>query len=74
MIAFGFDDSFDGAKELSQVALEINSSELRELAAFLIQCANEMDDDPEWNHEHLCDYLGSELKHDLVIYNSSINK
>jgi hypothetical protein len=67
---YGFYNGSDEPKLLEQVTFEIDTSELRELAKFFTQCAEEMDLDEGWDHEHLCDYLGRVLKQDLVLYNS----
>jgi len=53
-----------------QITLEIDVPELRKLAEFCLKCATEIEDDDEWEHEHLCDYLGCELDQDIVVYNS----
>jgi hypothetical protein len=53
-----------------QITFEINATELRELSGFLLQCATEIENDVEWEHEHFSDYIGRSLECDLVIYNS----
>lgn len=63
----------DNPKLAEQVNLEINVTELRELSNFLLQCATEIEEDVEWEHEHLSDYLGYVLKCDLVVYNDLKN-
>jgi len=70
MKIFGFLGEIGDSKLLEQVTLEIDAPELRKLSSFLLQCAEEIEDDIEWEHEHLSDYLGHVLGHDLVVYNS----
>jgi hypothetical protein len=70
MKIFGFYDDKNDSKFLDQVTLEVNASELRELAEFFFRCAEEMDSDEGWGHEHLSDYLGRVLEQDLILYNS----
>lgn len=71
MKLFGFSEGEGSSKLLEQVTLEIDAPELRKLSKFLLQCAEEIEEDVEWEHEHLSDYLGCVIKHDLVVYNSA---
>lgn len=63
----------DNPKFPEQITLEINSTELRELSNFLLQCASEIEEDVEWEHEHLSDYLERVLECDIVVFNDSKN-
>lgn len=72
MKIFGFPTSDSKPELLKQATLEINKNELRKVAEFLMRCADEIDD-AQWEHEHLCDFLGYELQSDLVIFNSEKN-
>ena len=70
MKIYGFDDRSDQAKLLDQVTLEVDSEVLRQLSKFFLICADEMDDDKDWSHEHFCDFLGEDIPADLVVYRS----
>ncbi len=71
MKLFGFLGENGNSKLLEQVTLEIDAPELHKLSKFLLQCAEEIEDDAEWEHEHFSDYLGCVIEHDLVVYNST---
>lgn len=57
---------------IAQVILVAGPTELRELANFLTKCADEMELDEEWDHEHYCDRHGistpTDINPDLAIY------
>ncbi|MCP4486939.1 MAG: hypothetical protein GY820_06420 [Gammaproteobacteria bacterium] len=73
MKIYGFLKEVEAPNLLEQVTLELDEFELRKLAKFLLQCATEIENDEEWEHEHLSDYLESDLEQELVIYNSKKN-
>ncbi len=70
MKIFSFLGENEDSKLLEQVTLEVDALELRKLSSFLLQCAEEIEEDGEWEHEHLSDYLGHVLEQDLVVFNS----
>ena len=54
--------------ELSEVTIQASSEELRNIAGFIIKCADEMEKYKNWEHEHYCDYTGSsKCNVDLII-------
>ncbi|WP_313643731.1 hypothetical protein [Stenotrophomonas sp.] len=55
---------------LTEATLMIDVGEMRMIAQFLLQCADEVDENPEWEHAHLQDYLKgrNELGADLVVF------
>lgn len=67
-----FSFSKSGNSELvKQVTLEVSPNDLRRLSSFFLKCANEIEDDHEWEHEHLSDYLEEgTFTSDLVVFNS----
>ena len=73
MKIYGFFKGSEGPTLLNQATLEVDAQMLRKLAEFFTDCADGMDSDEEWNHEHFCDFLESELDHDIVIYNSKFS-
>jgi hypothetical protein len=70
MKCFGYiKNNTDELQELTEVTLQANSEDIRRLASFLIRCADEMDHNPDWEHEHLSDYSVSENdKADIVVF------
>ena len=71
MKIYGFFKDSNEPNLVEQVTLEVDASELRDLAGFFLKSAEEMDSDTEWDHEHLCDYLGHVIEQDLVLYNKN---
>ncbi len=68
MKIYGFYDEGNGALNLNQATLEVDSKTLRKLSEFFSICADEMDADEDWSHEHFCDFLEEELEADVVVY------
>lgn len=71
MKLFGFTSENGTPIFLEQVTLEADAKSLREVAEFLLQCSSEIENDEEWDHEHLSDYLETVLDQELVVYNSN---
>lgn len=57
---------------VAQVMLVASPAELRWLASFISNCADEIGHDEEWDHEHYCDRNGISLptvaEPDFAIY------
>tara|TARA_R110002072_G_scaffold20841_7_gene75246 strand:+ start:3312 stop:3569 length:258 start_codon:yes stop_codon:yes gene_type:complete len=64
----------ENLSELDSITIASDPGTLRKVADFILQCAKEIEEDPDgWEHEHLGDYLGNEeilLNSDIVIWNS----
>jgi len=41
---------------IEAMTIQATSVELREIVKFLLHCANKIENDPEWEHEHLNDF------------------
>ena len=71
MKCFGYDkNNEDNLLDMSEVTLQTNSDMLRKLAGFLVKCADEIEGNQGWEHEHFSDYLsdGEEVI-DIVVFN-----
>ena len=56
MKCFGYTKSdVDTLAEISKVTFQANPEDLRRLASFFLQCADAIDGNPDWEHEHLND-------------------
>lgn len=71
MKCFGYDkNNEDDLLDMSEVTLQTNSDMLRKLASFLVKCADEIENDQDWEHEHFSDYLpDGEDVIDIVVFN-----
>lgn len=73
MKIFGYDvddgDEREGPRTLRESTLLVTAAELRDIARFLLQCADEIDVHGErFGHEHLCDFLRPlQLDADLIV-------
>ena len=73
MRLFGYDvddaEARDHPRTLSEATLVVTPAELRDIARFLVHCADIMDSTGErFGHEHLCHYLrDSRLDADLIV-------
>ena len=70
MKIFGFTDSQDTPIELNQATLETDPETLRKLSKFLLTCAEEIEEDNEWEHEHFCDFIGEVTPVEFVVFNA----
>jgi len=70
MKCFGYSKNDDEELlELTVVTFQADPRMLRKLADFLIHCANNLESEAGWEHEHLCDYLADEeFSVDVVVY------
>lgn len=52
-----------------EVTLVVSRDEVVDLARFLTECAEEMRSNPDWEHKHLCDFLGQHsAAADIVVF------
>ena len=59
----------DELLELNQVTVQAEPERLRQLSDFLICCANEIDGNPSWEHEHFIDLNdGDSQEVDFIVY------
>ena len=71
MKVFGYSDSKkDTLLELSEVTFSSNAESIRELASFLIKCADEMEEyGDSWEHEHFSSEKAQSVP-DIIVFNS----
>ena len=56
--------------KLKEVSISTNPETLREISAFLLECANEIElYKKEWNHEHFTSSKNTKTTPDLIICN-----
>jgi hypothetical protein len=64
MDVFGYDvndgDERDTPRRLSEASFVSTPDELRSLAEFLLFCAVEMETNPDFDHRHWRDHIGSQ--------------
>jgi hypothetical protein len=63
-------DEYEGVDKLREVTLILDPSEMEMIAQFFCHCATESEQYPEWDHEHLRDFLWK-IKFrgpDIVVY------
>ena len=62
---------------LNQITIQADSKSLKILAEFLTKCAEDMDKDSDWEHEHFTDFvdeeIGKKLESDIVIFKGNVN-
>lgn len=51
---------------LREVTIFADSKQVRAISEFLVRCANEMDANPEWEHQH----FGGMKAPDIIVCNS----
>ena len=71
MKCFGYTKSdAETLAEFSEVTLHAKPEDLRRLASFLMKCADEIDSDTDWEHEHLSDVspCGTD-EVDIIVFN-----
>jgi len=69
MKCFGYTkNDADTLSEFSEVTFQTNSDDLRRLAKFLLQCADEMENTPDWEHEH---FDGDKSDTDVIVFNEN---
>lgn len=59
--------------ELSELSLQADAHEIRQLARFLEHCANgiESDDNQDgWDHEHIIDFSDNHVGPDVIVVRS----
>ncbi|HIG44819.1 MAG TPA: hypothetical protein EYQ14_30435 [Gammaproteobacteria bacterium] len=57
MKCFGYTTSDkENLSELTEVTFQSTPEYLIRMAAFFTKCANDMENDPDWEHEHLRDH------------------
>jgi len=58
MKCYGYSaDNQEDLKELSEIGILATPKMLRSLASFINKCADEIENEPDWDHEHLCDFI-----------------
>ncbi|MCP5214665.1 MAG: hypothetical protein H6995_06645 [Pseudomonadales bacterium] len=71
MKIFGYKFGSEDLYLLNEVTLQGSPEELKKLADFLIECAQEMVTDKDWEHEHFKDFTDSEVNSpDFIVYAS----
>jgi len=71
---FGYikNDAESSLSEFSEVTFQSNANNLRLLASFLSKCADEIDNNPNWEHEHFKDSLPfDEAQAEIIVYKAS---
>lgn len=54
---------------LGEVTIQASSKELRDLASFIAKCADDMEKDLDWEHEHFLDVVpDASCDVDLIIF------
>ncbi len=59
MPCFGYKEDSDEIIELKEITLQMNSKDLRELSRFLTACAEALENNIDWEHEHISDFTKS---------------
>jgi len=60
--------------ELREITILADSKDLHHLASFLVDCAVQIDSNPDWEHEHLSDYISTHnisLSSDIIVFKPS---
>ncbi len=68
---FGYSKSTnDELLELIEMTVQASPEKLRKLASFLNQCADDIESDEGWEHEHFSDYTSDfdESSPDLIVF------
>ena len=55
MMLFGYSKNGDTLLEMAEVSLQASPHQLKSFAAFILKCADEMQKNPLWEHEHYSD-------------------
>jgi len=72
MKCYGYStDEEDKLLELIEVTIQFSPEKLRQTASFLTKCADAIEKDEEWEHEHLSDNLGEDVDVDMIVYKPS---
>lgn len=53
---FGYGIHSEVLLQLGEVSVQADSLTLRKLAAFILKCADNVDQDQRWEHEHFSDF------------------
>ena len=64
-------DSPNESAELESVTIQADPNSLRRIAEFIQKCADQMEADEDWEHEHIQDWIaapGQIGRVDLIIY------
>ncbi|WP_087026537.1 Imm32 family immunity protein [Thaumasiovibrio subtropicus] len=72
MLLYGYSEGIqaDSPLSLSEVTISTNANELREMAKFLNQVANKIEEfGRDFEHEHLSDYRETYTGADLIVFN-----
>lgn len=74
MKIFGYaTDEIGALLEMSELTLQADAAEIRQLARFLNHCADAIESDvgrDEWDHEHMIDYCDNHVGPDVVVVRS----
>jgi hypothetical protein len=54
--------SKDGPTELAEVTFQATPLELRQIAQHLLRCADALEADTDFDHEHLCEPTGADFE------------
>lgn len=57
----------DGLMEMEEISISASRSELKQIAEFMLKCAEELPDTGEFCHEHFNDFTENESETDLII-------
>lgn len=69
MNLYGHKQNADELLSLNDVTIQASPEELRNTAEFLLHCANSIEKDSSWEHEHLNDYLKTgDASSDIVVF------
>jgi len=76
MKLYGYtEDNPDRIFELSEITIQAPPRELRILAKFINQCADEMEEHDNWDHEHLRDnFIDIDGEVDIVVFSPLSNR
>ena len=69
MKVYGYSEMETNLLSLSQLTIQANPHQLRALATFILNCANQMENDENWEHAHFLDECKStQTEHDIIIF------
>jgi hypothetical protein len=71
MKCYGYSKNNNNLLYLSEVTVQADPSSLRELAKFIYECANEIELDDDWEHEHFVDASSDNQNSetDFIVFN-----
>ena len=67
---FGYKKGDEDLKKFNEITIQSNPRSLIILSDFFKKCAEKIEKDNDWEHEHFNDFLpDNDLDFDLIIYN-----